>query len=51
MSEKEFERRIKSESKAAIRVTNKNLVWKGCLFRYNDDVKLGNTSKCEVYKA
>ena len=51
MSEKEFERRIKIESKAAIRVTNKNLVCKDCLFRYNDDTKLGNTSKCAVYKA
>ena len=51
MSEKEFERRIKSESKAAIRVTNKNLVCKDCLFKYNDDTKLGNTSKCAIYKA
>ena len=51
MSEKEFERRIKSESKAAIRVTNKSLVCKDCLFKYNDDVKLGNISKCAVYKA
>ena len=51
MSEKEFERRIKSESRAAIRVTNKNLVCKDCLFRYNDNAKLGNTSKCAVYKA
>lgn len=50
MSEKEFERRIKSESKAAIRVTNKNLVCKDCLFKYDDDTKLGNTSKCAVYK-
>lgn len=50
MSEKEFERRIKSESAAAIRVTNKNLVCKDCLFKYDDDAKLGNTSKCAVYK-
>ena len=48
MSEKEFERRIKSESKAAIRIENKNLVCKDCLFRYNDDVKLGHTSKYAV---
>lgn len=51
MSEKEFERRIKSESKTAIRVTNKNLVCKDCLFKYDDDTKLGNTSKCAIYKA
>ena len=50
MSEKDFERRIKSESKAVIRVTNKNLVCKDCLFKYDDDTKLGNTSKCAIYK-
>lgn len=50
MSEKEFERRVKSESKTGIRVTNKNLVCKDCLFKYDDEVKLGNTSKCAVYK-
>lgn len=33
------------------RVTNDDLVCKDCLFKYDDSVKLGNTSKCEVYEA
>lgn len=41
--------RIESEAKACIRITNDQLICKGCLYRYDDSIIFRNTSKCEVY--
>lgn len=46
---RDYENRIKSEQAAMRRITNNDLVCKDCLYRYDDTVKLGNTSVCEMY--
>lgn len=38
-----------SEQKAMVRVSNKDLICKDCRFRFEDTIKLGNTSVCEKY--
>lgn len=40
---------LRSEQRAILRTTNNDLVCKDCLVRYNDDVVLGNTSRCETF--
>ena len=43
-------RRITSEQRTAIRITNSDLVCRDCLQRLDDNGPLyGNTSKCEAY--
>lgn len=42
---------IRSEAEACKRITNKDLVCKDCLMRYDDSVIYGNTSICEVYES
>lgn len=46
-----LEDRIKSEQEAAIPTKVKDLVCKDCVFRFNDEVKIGNVSKCAVYES
>lgn len=46
-----LENRIESEQKAAIPVKVKDLVCNDCVFRFNDEVKAGNVSKCAVYES
>lgn len=50
MNQSDMAKRIESEAQAIISPTNKDLVCKDCLFRYPDDVYLGNVSKCEIYQ-
>ena len=45
----DFQNRTKSEQKCMRRITNNDLKCKDCLYRYDDTVKLGNTSICEMY--
>ena len=45
-----MEDRIKSEARAITRVTNQDLVCKDCSNKYDDRIKLGNTSTCKEYR-
>lgn len=45
----ELKKRIISEQQCASRITNDNLVCQDCIYRYDDSVKFGNTSVCEIY--
>lgn len=49
MNRKELKKRVLSEQGCMKRITNNNLVCKGCVFAYDDSEKLGNTSVCEIY--
>lgn len=51
MAEKEnkYEDRIESESESRHRTTNKDMVCKDCVFKVDDTVSFGNTSKCLLY--
>lgn len=41
--------RIESEARACRRITNNDLVCKDCIYRLDDSVILGNTSRCKKY--
>ncbi len=41
--------RIGSEAQACVRITNKDLVCKGCKFVLSDRQVYGNTSRCKKY--
>lgn len=43
------EKRIKSESRCTRRITNNDLACRSCQFKFDDHIKLGNTSTCEQY--
>ena len=45
-----MEDRIKSEAWATGRITNQDLVCRDCSSKYDDRIKLGNTSTCKEYK-
>lgn len=45
----DMEKRIQSESKATIGITNQDLVCRDCVQRYDDGFIFGNVSKCEFY--
>ncbi len=49
MAENSLQRRILSEQKCMRRITNNDLVCKTCIYKFDDTVKLGNTSRCEIY--
>lgn len=49
VSNKDFEKRIKSESRGIMRITNDQLVCKDCAFKYDDEKIFGNTSFCDQY--
>lgn len=49
--EKDFEERVESESESTRRVTNDNMVCKDCVYKVDDIVNFGNTSKCLLYGA
>ena len=49
MAKNDFEKRIMSEQQCMRRITNDDLVCKDCTYKYDDFIKLGNTSTCEVY--
>lgn len=44
-----LEKRIVSEQQCMHRITNDDLVCKTCTHKYDDSIKLGNTSTCEIY--
>lgn len=46
---KDLEKRIKSESRSVIRITNAVLKCRDCKFRWDDSNILGNTSRCIKY--
>ena len=46
---KDFEKRIESEQMCMKRITNNDLVCKDCIFKFDDSIRLGNTSICEAY--
>lgn len=41
--------RIESESRAATRITNNDLICRDCVYRLNDTKIYRNTSQCKVY--
>ncbi|MBR0359151.1 MAG: hypothetical protein IIX37_07475 [Selenomonadaceae bacterium] len=43
---KDFAKRIASESKNTSRISNENLICKDCVSRVDDSKHFGNTSKC-----
>lgn len=45
-----LEKRIVSEQQCMRRVTNDELVCKTCSHKYDDVIKFGNTSVCEMYE-
>lgn len=45
----EIEKRIKSEQQCMSRLTNDMLVCKDCVYKLDDSVKLGNTTRCLRY--
>lgn len=47
----EFRKRVASEQKCSRRITNEDLVCKECKYKYDDTIKLGNTSRCEKYES
>lgn len=47
----EIQKRYESEGKGIVRITNKDLVCKDCMYRYDDSVIFGNTSRCDFYPA
>lgn len=53
MAEKEnkYEDRIESESESRHRTTNEDMVCKDCVYKVDDTVNFGNTSKCLLYGA
>ena len=44
-----LEDRIESESQSVVRVTNKDLVCKDCIFVLDDSKKMRYTSQCRMY--
>lgn len=44
-----LKKRIVSEQKCMKRITNDELACKTCAYKYDDTIKLGNTSTCEMY--
>lgn len=49
MDQRDMAKRIESEAQSISSPTNNDLVCRDCLFRYPDDIYLGNTSKCEIF--
>lgn len=50
MAEKnELEKRMESEGKGFVSITNKDLVCKDCKFKRDDSYIFGNVSKCDVF--
>ena len=47
---KSFENRIKSEARATGRITNQDLICRDCVSRFDDRIRLGNTSTCKEYR-
>lgn len=46
---KEMKKRIVSEQQGMKRITNDNLICKNCKYKFDDTVKLGNTSTCQMF--
>ncbi len=46
----DFEKRIESEQQCMKRITNNDLACKSCKYKFDDSVKFGNTSICEMYE-
>lgn len=50
MAEKnELEKRMESEGKGFVSITNKDLVCIDCKYRRDDSVIFGNVSRCDIY--
>lgn len=46
---KDFSDRVESEAQTLTRITNDSLICKDCQLRFDDRVKLGNTSTCKAF--
>lgn len=42
-------KKLLSEQKSTVRITNDDLVCKDCLYKMDDSEKFGNTSKCFMF--
>ena len=49
MKQEDLKKRVVSEQQCMKRITNDDLVCKDCAFKYDDTIKLGNTSVCEKF--
>lgn len=49
MDKTEMQKRIESEQRAIVRISNDNIVCKDCRFRLDDSETFGNTSSCDKY--
>lgn len=49
MKQEDLKKRVVSEQQCMKRITNDDLVCKDCAFKYDDAIKLGNTSICEKF--
>lgn len=49
MKQEDLKKRIVSEQQCMKRITNDDLACKDCIFKYDDAIKLGNTSICEKF--
>ena len=49
MKQEDLKKRVVSEQQCMKRITNDDLVCKDCAFKYDDVIKLGNTSICEKF--
>lgn len=45
-----LDRKCQRDKLRFVRITNQDLVCRDCLYRYDDSVIWGNTSKCEMYE-
>lgn len=48
MKQEKLKNRIVSEQQCMKRIMNVDLTCKDCVYRYDDSVKFGNTSTCEM---
>lgn len=49
MDREELKKRIESEARAIVPITNADMVCKDCVQRYNDSLAPGNAGKCEAF--
>lgn len=45
-----LDRKCQRDKLRFVRISNQDLVCRDCLYRYDDRVIWGNTSKCEMYE-
>ena len=45
-----LDRKCQRDKLRFVRISNQDLVCRDCLYRYDDSMIWGNTSKCEMYE-